>query len=403
MIWQIQASLLASLGAGGRGGPGGPGDAEIAELLSYDDNVFDLAALAAVPPPALPLPDEPGVAFWEARVREARQRGAAAVLREHLPQLHFPIAAGMSGSAAYRAATRQGVPAASLPEATGLQLRHPERIEIELHASAAGRIPVVIVREREDFVALARALAKRNEPRPVPDAQGAVAVSGYTNWSRVRAHRLRWESAEGTSRETATWGEELERLRGRQELYQDRLILLSDGPYSGVQAAAMELPSSAWRELSLAIRRDHECAHVFTKRLLGSMRNRLLDELIADYAGIVAAAGRFRADWLLRFLGLEDLPRIRAGGRLELYRGTPPLSDEAFRLLAAVAGAAAANLERFDAAELGARPRSRLGMALVLAAIASHRAVDLAAPDGAESLARAYRALQDRYGDGAAG
>ncbi|HXO41566.1 MAG TPA: hypothetical protein VN999_08970, partial [Thermoanaerobaculia bacterium] len=64
MIWKIQASLLASLGAGG---PGGPADAEIAELLSYDDNVFDLAALAAVPPPALPLPDEPGVAFWEAR------------------------------------------------------------------------------------------------------------------------------------------------------------------------------------------------------------------------------------------------------------------------------------------------------------------------------------------------
>ena len=393
MIWKLQADSLAGFGATGP---------EIAELVAYDDNVFDLAALAATPPPALPLPDEPGIAFWEARVREARARGAAAVLGEHLPQLHFPIGEGMSGSAAYRAATRQGVPAASLPEATGLRLRHPERIELELHASAAGRIPVVITREREDFVALVRALAKRNEPRPVPDAQGALAVSGYTNWSRVRERRQRWEGGERTSGETATWSEELQRLRQRPELYQDRLIVLSDGPYSGVPAGAMELPASAWRELSLAIRRDHECAHVFTKRLLGSMRNRLLDELIADYAGIVAAAGRFRADWLLRFLGLEDLPRVRAGGRLEVYRGTPPLSDGAFRVLAAVAGAAAANLERFDAAELGSRPRSLLGLALALAAIASHRATDLAAADGAESLARAYRTLADRYGQGEA-
>lgn len=387
MIWQLQASVLAGCGAS---------DGEIAELLAYGENVFDLGALAAVP--ALPLPDEPFVAFWEARVGEARERGAAAVLREHLPQLHFPIREGMSGSADYLAATRRGVAPASLPEATGLPLARPERIELELHASPAGRIPIVIARGREEFVALVRALGGRNEPRPVPPSQGALAISGYTNWSRVGELRARWEGEDPARRETATWGEEMARWKARPELYQDRLILLSDGPYSAVPAAAMGLGDEDWGELSLAIRRDHECAHYFTRRLLGSMRNRLLDELIADYAGIVAAAGRFRADWLLRFLGLEGFPRYRPGGRLEVYRGDPPLSDGAFRALGAVAHAAAANLERFDAVELGARPRALASQALALAAIASHRAEDLAAPDGAESLARALRDLSRRAG-----
>jgi len=63
------------------------------------------------------------------------------------------------------------------------------------------------------------------------------------------------------------------------------------------------------------------------------MRNNLLDEVIADYFGITAACGRFRADWLLRFFGLESYPRYRAGGRLEHYRGDPPLSDAAFLVL----------------------------------------------------------------------
>jgi hypothetical protein len=385
VTWPLQAAVLAGLGASA---------AEVGELLAYGESAFDLGALAAAP--ALPLPDEPSVGFWEPRVDEARERGALAVLREHLPQLHFPIRPGMSASEGYLAATRRGVPPAELPEATGLELR-PERIELELYASPAGRIPVIVARGREEFVALGQALGGRNEPRPVADSQGALALSGYVNWSRVRAHRKAWERGE-TADPAPTWGEEMARLRRRPDLYQDRLILLSDGPYSAVPAAAMGLAEEAWRALSLAIRRDHEGAHYFTKRLFGSMRNRLLDELLADYAGIVAAAGRFRADWLLRFLGLEGFPRFRPGGRLAVYRGEPPLSDAAFEVLGAVACAAAASLERFDAAELGDRPRSALDRALALAAIASHRAEDLAAADGAESLARALRELRGRFG-----
>jgi hypothetical protein len=388
VTWPLQAEVLVA-GLGARGG-------EVSELLAYNESAFDLAALDRAP--ALPLPDEPSVAFWEPRVAEAAARGetgAIAVLREHLPQLHFPIRAGMSGSEAYLAATRRGEPPESLSEATGLDLPHPELVELHLHASPAGRIPVVVVRGRAEFVALVQALGGRNEPRPVADAQGALAISGYVNWSRVHAHRAAWERGD-LADPAPTWGEEMARLRARPELYQDRLILLSDGPYSAVPATQVGLSEEAWRALSLAIRRDHEAAHYFTKRLFGSMRNRLLDELLADYAGIVGALGRFRADWLLRFLGLEEFPRFRAGGRLAVYRGDPPLSDGAFQVLGALAHAAAENLERFDAG-MGDRPRATLDRALTLAAIASHRVEELAAPDGADRLASTFRALSARF------
>src|SRR5262249_18047678 len=231
--------------------------------------------------------------------------------------------------------TRRGVPPADLPAATGLGLARPALVELTLHASPAGRIPVLTARGRAEFVALVQALGHRNEPFPVPESQGALMISGYNNWARIAAWGGEWGAGPPASR-AGSWGEELARLKERRELYQDRFILLSDGPYSAVPAAELGLDEPAWREVSLALRRDHECAHYFTRRLFGAMRNNLLDELIADYAGMVAAIGRFRADWFLRFLGLEAFPRFRPSGRLALYRGEPPLSPGAFRVLQAL-------------------------------------------------------------------
>lgn len=314
--------------------------AEADELLLYNENVFDLAFFE--PRVRFPLPDEPFVAFWEEVEREARERGAFAVLREKLPQLRFPIREGISETEGYRAATRRGVAVESIPEATGLELERPEAVEVVLHTSPAGRIPLVIGRRRPEFVAILRALTRKNEPAPVPDSQGALMVSGYNNWARIHA-----------------LGAGFRGLQERKELYQDRFILLSNGPYSAVPAAELGLGEEEWREISLVLRRDHECAHYLTRRLFGSMRNNLLDELIADYAGLVGATGRFRAGWFLRFVGLEDYPRYREGGRLDLYRGKPPLSDGAFRVLHSLVKAAAENLERFDAADANGAPGPR--------------------------------------------
>jgi hypothetical protein len=361
----------------------GASPAEAEELLAYNENVFDLGALTSEV--RFPLPDEPFVAFWEAVEREAGTRGAFAVLRERLPQLRFPIRAGISETEPYRAATRRGLPVETLPEATGLEIARPEAIEVVIHPSPAGRIPLLIARGRAEFAALIRALTKKNEPEPIPDAQGALMVSGYNNWSRVGELRRRWEALDPAAQETATWGEELQ--RSPRELYQDRFILLSDGPYSAVPAADLGLDEAEWREMSLVIRREHECAHYLTRRLFGSMRNNLLDELIADYAGLVAATGGFRAAWFLRFVGLEEFPRYRPGGRLDLYRGKPPLSDGAFRVLQSLVKSAAENLERFH---------SPLETAPTIAALAALRLEDLAAADAEDRLSRSVAAIRER-------
>jgi len=367
---ELQASVLRAFGAS---------EGEIGELLAYNENVFDIGSLR--PETRFPLPDEPFVDFWWPLADAARERGAFAVLRESLPQLSFPIREGISATAGYRAATRNGVPVETLPEATGLDLEEPDAIELVLHPSAAGRIPLLIARSRGVFVTLVQALTKKNEPVPIPASQGALMVSGYNNWSRIRELRRAWEAREATRRETATWSEEFARITPHRELYQDRFILLSDGPYSAVPAADLGLDTAAWKEMSLVIRREHECTHYFTRRLFGSMRNNLLDELIADYAGITAAAGSFRAGWCMRFLS----------ARLDIYRGKPPLSDGAFRVLQALVAAAAESLERFDGQHPA--PSSSREKALRIASLATLRLEELASPDAPDRLEQAWSAV----------
>ena len=369
---------------------------QIQELLAYNDNVFDLSALG--PGTSLPLSDEPFVAAWEGYAAEAAQRGVFATLRDRLPQLRFPIRKGISETPAYREATRRGVPVESVRRGPGLRLQRPDQVELLLHLSPAGRIPVLILRDRGDFVTLARALGSRNEPRVLPDSLGAFMISGFNNWDRIQQLRSQWEAQDPADRQTASWSEEFARIVPRRELYQDRFILLSAGPYSAVPAGDLGLSEEEWRETSLVVRRDHECTHYFTQRVFGSMRNNLLDELMADYAGIVGALGRYRADWFLRFVGLEAFPSYREGGRLGSYRGDPPLSDGAFRILQALVRAAAENLERFDAG-LSAGPNGVRGMgerALVVTALASLRLEDLASPEAGGHLRRTVEELRSR-------
>lgn len=371
----------------------GASTSEVEELLAYNENRFDQAAVAT--PTAVPLPDEPFAGWWAPWVEEARTCGAWAVLTRYVPQLRFPIREGISRSDPYRAAVLRGVAVESIPEATGLDIERPDLIELELFPSLAGRIPVLTVRGRAEFVTLVQALAKKNEPVPIPEAQGAAMVAGLPNWHRIGELERRWEAQDPATRVSSTWREELARIAPQRELYQDRLVVLSDGPYSAVPAADLGLEEAAWRETSLMIRREHECAHYFTRRRFGSMRNHLLDELIADYTGIVAAEGRFRADWFLRFVGLEDYPRYRPGARLDIYRGEPPLSDGAFRILHRLVRDAAENLERFDA-RWPAGPRSPADRGLMIHVLASLSLLELASPQADALLDRTLETQRRR-------
>ena len=317
----------------------GASDAELIELLGYTEHTFNVDVHEEQ------VADEPFVHTWRLYMHEARETGAACVLADKLIQLRFPVEEGISGTQAYKSATRRG--AWPHKDGAGMVFDAPDKMEIQIHKTPAGSIPLVITKHRADFVRLFQAIVKKNEPLPVPDSMGAAMIAGYNNWDRIGQYRKVWESESGTVSESA-WQAAFKKLIPQKSLYQDRFILLSDGPYSGVTAADMELKEADWRNHSLIIRREHECAHYYTRRVFGSMRNNMLDELIADYMGIVAAIGHFRADWFLRFIGLEDFPIYRKGGRLENYRGD--LSDGAFEVLKKLIYEAAWNLERHDPA-----------------------------------------------------
>lgn len=350
----------------------GAGPEAAAELLAYNRSAFVFPASLD-----LPLPDEPFVGVWRGYAEQAAREGVLPVLREHLLQLRFPVAEGVSAGEAYQAATRRG----TVPEsADPLRLEDPAGLRLFIHPTPAGAVPVLQTACRADFEALVRALTKRNEPVPLPASMGACMVGGYNNWGRVAEMRRRWEAGE-VEAGAGEWSAAFAVLKERKELYQDRFVLLSGGAYSGVPAEAMEMEPQAWNHASIVIRLEHECAHYLTRRVLGSMRNNLLDELIADYAGIVAAAGRYRADWFLRFMGLEGADGCREGGRLWNYRGTPPLSDAAFAVLQRLVRAAAAQLEAFDA-RLADAPRTPADAARVLLVLAAFTLEELAA-DGA--------------------
>ena len=356
-----------------------------AELERYAASRFDgLVAL-----PSFPLDDESFVGAWKDYQHDAERDGAAAVLSRVFVQLAFPVAEGMSSDAGYLAATRRGDAAAGMASAT--HWADAEGVQLRLHATAAGVIPVVITRARPDFELLIRALTRHNEPALIPASMGACIIGGYNNWDRIR----RWRA--GVPARTAGFPAD-------KRDFQDRFIVLSAGPYSGVPAAALGLDTARWDELSLAIRLEHECAHYFTRRVLGAMTNSLLDELIADFAGLVAATGRYNAEWARCFLGIEASGALRAGGRLENYRGAPPLGEAAYAVLRRAVVVATNCLERFDAARRAAgASRDALAMrAHLLLAIAGAGLAELLVPSAPEVLMRRLHALRGSSPDGIA-
>jgi hypothetical protein len=357
-------------------------------LAAYLAPRFELAGLPPVV--ALPLDDEAFVATWRgyaARVAEARD---LRVLADALPQLAFPIAAGISETDAYRAATRRGKPPdAAIP----LPLRDATAVTLSVEPSLAGAVPVFAVTDRDDFEALVRAFTARNEPVPVPASQGACVVAGYVNWDRVRRARAAWLAAHPEDG-LLTWSAEFARLKADPARWQDRFVILYDGPYSAVAARDLGLDDPAWRRLSLITRREHEAAHYLTKRLVGVMENRVHDELLADFAGMTAATGRYDARAARWFLGLEAYPAFRAGGRLANYRGTPPLDDDAFATLQqvvvrAIAAIAAAAREAGDLRPAATR-------APWLLALMDTPVTTLAGDDGAAHVAAAVARWRDR-------
>lgn len=358
-------------------------------LVAYTASPFDLARLAEV---GLPLADEPHLDAWEEYAHQATADGVRPALARRLVQLRFQVEAGISQTDAYRAATRRGVwPPDDEP---GLTLEDEDGVGLVLHPTLAGRIPVITCRSRHDFVALMRACSCRNEPEVVPDAMGACIVNGLNNWDRVARARQRMERERGAPFDEDAWIEAFRGVVPQKALYQDRLIILSREPYSAVPADAVRMDDAAWRESSVAIRREHECTHYFTLRAFGVMRNNLLDEFVADFAGLGRTFGRYDADLALRFLGLEGFPAYRTGGRFENYLQTPPLPADAAVILQGIVVRAARRVEAFTRGmDLG----DPAVCARLVVALAGSTLVDLAADDAEDRLATRLSSVPETH------
>jgi GNAT superfamily N-acetyltransferase len=257
-------------------------------------------ARAQDPWPELPLPAEPELAWWQAILAKQEHAGEPLLdhLRRALPQLRLPQVEGISRTDLYRNTVLRGATAAEAADNAGREpppsWQEPDALRLWMSDHPCGGMPVLQTGCRRDFEQLVRALAHRCEPVKLPHGVHAQAVSGLIHWGLIQCY-------------------------GRNS--RARLIVLHEAPYGSVEAEQVpgQLPAEAWLKASTTLRLEHELTHLATKRLLGEMRLNLLDELIADAMGMVAALGRFDAQLFGRCLGLNGNDEPIPGGRWLSY------------------------------------------------------------------------------------
>ena len=181
---EFRLSVLASYGASTQ---------ETEELLAYNQNVFKRSCLKNSV--KFPLAPEAHLRAWEEYAVAAKTVGVFEVL-QRLVQFRFPIQEGISQTEAYRSATRRGVTVDDMPEATGLVLKQPEKLQLFVHQSLAGAIPVLLAGNREDFVSLVQALTMRNETRSSPCFYGSL----HSQWVQQLGQNSLLPSTMGSSK-----------------------------------------------------------------------------------------------------------------------------------------------------------------------------------------------------------
>mgnify|MGYP006268774457 CR=1 FL=1 len=264
-------------------------------------------ARAAEPWPGLPLPNDTSLNWWDQLITDTDQGvPLQEALVAALPQLQLPQVSGISTSDVYKTMVLRGQ---VINEATLATAGQPpqwecaEALRLWIAPHPCGAMPVLQTPSWHDFELLVRALAHRAEPVVLPDGVHAQAVSGLIHWGLI------------------------ERF-GRDS--RAKLILLHQAPYGSVAAEHVpgRLSAEDWLAASTTLRLEHELTHLATKRLLGEMRLNLLDELVADCMGMVAALGHFDADLFGRCLGIntDNANQPIANGRWLSY--TRELSDD---------------------------------------------------------------------------
>lgn len=310
----------------------------INELLVYSKNKFTTEKKNTKP-----QLQELYINAWEKYYKESKEIGVFETLKKYIVQLQFPIQKGISKTETYINATLRGK---KQTNKLCLKLNKSSALKLEIYKSPlVGRVPVLIIPNEEDFNTIICALSNKNEPQELPKAMGASFINGINNWDRVHQLKENWLKQNSLGNWSLYFKEN---ILPKPYLFKDKLIVLSAKSYSNIKSESIGLSKNTWKSSSLIIRKEHECAHLFTLKSYGKIANNMHDEIIADYAGITKALGYFNKDWFLHFVGLGNYPKYRKGGRLENYQGDSKLSKEAFEGLKAIVKKAVESIYQFD-------------------------------------------------------
>lgn len=356
-----------------------PGD--LKSLRQYVDNPFHLNAIH--PDSEIPLEDEPHVTDWRRYHTESMGSDVFSYLQTKLPQLNIPIRPGMASTAAYRRVTRQGGAFRQDDFGGCLSLQVPDELQLLIHEHPAGALPVLATPNREDFLTLLCALGGRSEPKSVSATVNAHLIAGCNNWDRVGRYKETWQRRRDRN-PTNDWAVEMRRVvHDKPNLFQDKIVIVTDSLYSGVTASEIAITDAEWRRCSMSLRLEHEFTHYATKRLWGTMRTNLFDELVADFMGMTHAVGSFSRDAFSLFLGLSHWPTAKPNARVYAYQGA--LDDRAFVIAGHLTLSAAAALERLSDSFYEKKTRFIFFLALCQLGL-----VDLARDGAAPRFLQAY-------------
>ena len=289
------------------------------------------------------------MAHWRQYLQEGGGTGSGffQALQSKLPQLCIPQREGVSASPAYAKVMKKGLPFEEKDFGGCLELECPEVLELKIPSHFAGALPVLQTPHREDFLRLVRAIGGRCEPRIYPEGMHAMCIGGINNWDRVRLLKEQWQRGQVDQTPGEHWGSALQRfVQQKPELIRDRVLVLHTAPYGSVAHTLVPgmHDASTWLAASNTLRLEHEFTHYATTRFYGSMRSNMLDELVADCMGFLAALGAFPAQLFRRCMGITSEGWAPSGARARLYMAD--FDDPVIDKILGITLKAAANLEQ---------------------------------------------------------
>ncbi len=335
--------------------------------------------------PTSTFTEEPEIAFWETSLLNFYDgKDLFNHLKECYPQLNFLIEKEIDKIEMYKDAVLKGK-TNDIKLAHYLELEDSKNISLEVHESVGGKVPVLLVPNKEDFVKILQALIHKNNPISIPSSMGAVLLNGLNNWKRLNILKNEWLK----NNTFGDWNTEFSyNVMPNKSLYKDKLIILSAKPYSNVAASQLGLAEDLWISYSISIRKEHEFTHLYTLKKYGHATNNLHDELIADYIGIIKTIWNYNKVWMLTFMGLENYPHYREGARLENYVKESKLSPDDFKQLITIIKNAIENIAVFDKSV--GKIKSTKDQICRIHALCEISLIDLASGNGAELLIEIY-------------